>query len=79
MSEAYECDRCGGLNSGSPHTGLIVGDGQPRYGGQDPHPEFQRGMHDIDADLDLCAACRNDFRRWWADGGGDPAEVTPDE
>ena len=80
MSEASKCDRCGGLNDGSPHTGLALGDGLSRDGPQDTDVRTsEMRMHYETGEFDLCAGCRNDFRQWWADGGGDPAEVAPDE
>lgn len=79
MSEGYLCDRCGSTHGGRPDTMLLVGDGRSR-----DRPALTRDknvydgrFHDIigDVEFDLCQSCRNDLRRWWADGGGDPSKM----
>lgn len=72
MSEAYECDRCGGLNSGTPDTDLQVAEGTPRFSTRDEyhaHHEQREGGVIQGASFDLCQACRNDLRRWFREGG----------
>lgn len=71
MSEAYECDRCGGLNSGTPDTNVQVFDGESRTGPQDDTGEYREGTP-IQRDIyDLCPGCRNDLRRWFREAGAD--------
>ena len=66
MSEAYECDRCGGLNSGTPHTLLTIGDGLTRAGPQDGgFREMHEGKEMADTYYDVCPGCRSAFEEWW--------------
>ena len=77
MSEAYECDRCGTLHSGKPHTTIHVEAGHARS-----RPGEREELYDTPLGTsfpDLCSACLNDLRRWYRDGGGDPADVTHPE
>lgn len=72
MGEGYECDRCGSLHSGSPHTNLTLNDGIPRERVRGLHPtERAEGIpgQDIDESYDLCPGCRSKFEEWWEDGG----------
>lgn len=74
MSEGYECDRCGSLNSGSPHTMVAIGDGIPRARTRGLHPtERAEGIpgDDIDETYDVCPGCRSKFEEWWNEGGGE--------
>lgn len=72
MGEGYECDRCGSLNSGTPHTLIALGDGEPRFrrGGMNEHPvEIHPGQEQFDLIKDLCPGCRAKFEEWWEEGG----------
>lgn len=73
MSEAYECDRCGGLNSGSPHTAMTVEDGYARS----VHRENRKRVEgDINPKhVDLCRGCLNDLRKWYQEAGGDAGDI----
>lgn len=73
MAEAYECDRCGGLNNGSPDTALTVEDGYARS----VHRESRtRGEASIQPKhVDLCRACVNDLRAWYQEAGGDAGDI----
>ena len=81
MAEAYECDRCGGLNSGSPDTALRVADGFERRNGHEKRArEHPVGFHEVSTtEADLCPSCRNDLRKWYVDGGGDASDIARDE
>jgi hypothetical protein len=72
MSEAYECDRCGGLRSGSPYTTVRIAPGLPRA--REPEQMPHTDWRDV-ATVDLCKACQNDLERWYADAGGDRTDV----
>lgn len=72
MSEAYECDRCGSLCSGSPTTTLRAEPGIERTRDQERPP--QTGWRDVQL-ADLCRACQNDLEKWYADAGGDRRDV----
>ena len=67
MAEGYECDRCGGLNAGTPHTLLTVGDGEERRGRQDRREEYHERMGDLlgDEAFDICPGCRSAFESWF--------------
>lgn len=71
MSEAYECDRCGSLNSGTPHTLLVVGNGVTRFGDQDKWKENTQHLREPgeigDEYYDVCPGCRSAFEAWWDD------------
>lgn len=75
MSEAYECDRCGGLREGTPDTDVQVMEGERRHGPQDRVVEenYHGGPSMRGKIYDLCPGCRNDLRRWFREAG---AEVT---
>lgn len=67
MSEAYQCDRCGKLRDGSPHTFIAVGDGLPRYRrgpGADEVEVRVNAMQSYDGTYDICPKCRGDFEEW---------------
>jgi hypothetical protein len=73
MGEAYECDRCGGLNSGSPHTALTVEEGYARSVYRENR---KRSEGDIKPKhIDLCRGCLNDLRKWYQEAGGDPGDI----
>lgn len=72
MSEAYECDRCGGLREGSPHTAMTVEDGFART----VHHTRHRAEGEVKPEhIDLCRACLNDLRKWYQEAGGDPEDI----
>ena len=73
MAEAYECDRCGGLNSGSPDTALTVEEGYARSVYRENR---KRSEGDIKPKhVDLCRACVNDLRQWYQAAGGDASNI----
>lgn len=72
MAEAYECDRCGSLCSGSPTTSVRVGPGLSRV--RDPERPAYHEPRDIKL-VDLCRACQNDLEKWYATAGGDRSDV----
>jgi len=73
MSEAYECDRCGGLNNGSPDTALTVESGYARSVYRENR---NRSEGDIrPKHIDLCKGCLNDLRAWYQEAGGNPEDV----
>jgi hypothetical protein len=73
MAEAYECDRCGSLNSGSPDTALTVEQGYARS----VHRENRmRSEGDIQPKhVDLCRGCVNDLRAWYQAAGGEASDI----
>ena len=77
MSEGYLCDRCGSTHAGSPDTMLLLGDGRPRYRrGPSRKAEYvHEGELIGDVEFDLCQACRNDLKEWWAKAGGDASDI----
>lgn len=67
MAEGYECDRCGGLNSGTPHTRIELGDGIPRQRPRGYERELEEGqpIYDESTTYDICPGCRGLFEEWW--------------
>jgi hypothetical protein len=68
MAEGYECDRCGSLNSGEPHTMVALGDGIPRRRVRGLHPtDRAEGLppDEYDEVYDLCPGCRTAFESWF--------------
>jgi len=73
MAEAYECDRCGGLNSGSPDTALTVEQGYARSVYRENR---MRSEGDIQPKhVDLCCGCVNDLRAWYQAAGGEASDI----
>jgi hypothetical protein len=73
MSEGYQCDRCYTTKPGKPELTLAVGEGIERVRIDHAKDEFRGkpGGKEWGAVQDLCPACRNDLRRWWAEPQGD--------
>lgn len=66
MSEGYECDRCGSLNSGTPDTMLQIGDGIPRSRDHyNERHEVYEGVELVDRTYDVCPGCKSEFESWW--------------
>jgi len=82
MSEGFLCDRCGSTHGGGPDTMLVIGNGRNRVRRaitSDPQEEYV-GMPTIgNVELDYCQSCRNDLRKFHADGGGDPSDIARGE
>jgi hypothetical protein len=72
MAEAYRCDRCGNRHDGQPNAELVLTEGRGRsrenlYG---TPQECYRGPTKADGvEFDICAACRNDLKEYWAAAG----------
>lgn len=69
MAEGYECDRCGSLHSGEPHTRIKLGDGVPRARprGYERVLGREEGTQITDEGelYDVCPGCRSAFETWW--------------
>jgi len=75
MSEGFECDRCGRVESGPPRVSLVIGDGRKRT--RRPaakEDQFNQLVEDgplWEDESDLCGACWDDLREWMGQAGGE--------
>lgn len=71
MAEGYECDRCGNVYAGSPHTMITVGDGVSRSRMGDENSLTVPSDTVPDETFDVCPTCRAAFEDWWDLEGND--------
>jgi hypothetical protein len=69
MAEAYRCDRCGSRHDGQPNAELVLAEGRGRSRKarfQEHEETFTPYPMEKGVEYDICAACRNDLKEWWA-------------
>jgi hypothetical protein len=73
MAEGYQCDRCHTTKPGKPELTIAIGEGIERLRVSHEH-KYEKpprlGEEKWNDVKDLCPACRNDLRRWWAEPTG---------